>query len=121
MLLGLSVVSTSCADEHFFPKVRSLFPGMNEAAVPAKARPALAKAKVDFQLARHAQAPQYAHYVGTAPGGDGKVYEGEGYRLTMVSKEFVHRQEAGPAIVLDPSITGGGAYRYDEISYSFPE
>jgi hypothetical protein len=86
--------------------------------VPANARPALARAKVDFQLARHASPPQYAHFVGTASSGDAKVYEGDGYRLTMVNRDLVHHQEVGPDIVLDPAITGGRSYRYDEIDRS---
>jgi len=115
LLAALFPALTSCASEHFFPRVKPLFVGLNEAAVPAKSRTALAKAKVDFQLARHASAPQYAHYVGTAPYTNSKIYEGDGYRVTLVNKNVVAYQEIGPDIVLDPSVTGGSSYHYNEV------
>lgn len=115
LLVSPLLVLTACANEHFFPRLRPLFPGVDEAAVSPKARPALAKAKVDFQLARQASPPQYAHYVGKAPYSNSKIYEGDGYRLTLVNKDFVHYQEVGPDIVLDPSLTGGRSYHYNEI------
>lgn len=115
LLVAAFPVLTCCAGEHFFPRVKPLFVGLNEGSVPAKSRTALAKAKVDFQLARHASAPQYAHYVGTTPYTNSKVYEGDGYRVTLVHKDMVAYQDVGPDIVIDASVTGGNSYKYNEV------
>ena len=113
-LFGLTTLP-SCANEHFFPRLRPLFAGLDESRVPATARTALAQAKVDFQLARHGQTPRYAHSAGTLPFTHSEVFQGNGYVVTLVKKDMVHIQLAGPEIVLDSSITQDKPYHYDEI------
>ncbi len=104
---------TSCADEHFFPKMHPLFPGLDEAHVTAHSRQALAQAKVDFVRVRHGQAPQYAHFVGQDS--KGKRYEGNGYQLTSVRNDVVVYSDVSPDIVIASSITGTRPFHYSEI------
>lgn len=75
----------------------------------------LAQAKVDFQLARTGKTPQYAKFSKTIRFTRSKVYEGQGYRLTVVSEDSQYPHKKGPDIVLSPSITGGKPYHYDEV------
>lgn len=112
-VVSLSLLLPACADEHFFPKVRPLFPGLNEAMVPVKEKTKLAKAKVDFARARHGKAPQYAHLANSDSGA--AVYSGEGYRITLVHNDVVLYQDVGAGIVIEPCLTGGAPYAYDEI------
>ena len=100
---------------HFFPRTRPLFAGLDEACVCARAKPLLEKAKVDFQLARHGKEPRYAKYVSTIPYTQSRVYDGKGYRITMVKKDIIPAHYEGPQIVLDASITGGEPFTYDEV------
>ena len=113
--VALSAGLVSCANEHFFPKTRPLFVGLDEARVPAAAKPSLAKAKEDFQRARHGQEPVHARYLETLPSSNSKVFQGDGYRVTLVSKNFVHCVQTGPDIVLESCLTGGRPCRYDEL------
>jgi hypothetical protein len=114
-LLLIMPALSGCADASFFPRERPLFPGLDEAHVPAKSKPSLAKAQTDFQLARRGKDPRYARYVGTDKKGTSKLYQGEGYRLALVHRDEVSWTDAGPDIVLEPSLTGGPAYHYDEV------
>ena len=75
----------------------------------------LAQAKVDFQLARHGRTPQYAKYAHMNRSSHSKVYEGQGYRLTIVHQDSIYPHEEGPDILLYPRITGGEPYHYDEV------
>ena len=113
-LLLLSSVAGGASD-HFFPRLKPLFAGLDESKVPAGSRTALAQAKVDFQLARHGKRPAYAHYTGTLPYSHSETFQGNGYILTMVNKNLVYSVSVGPEIVIDARITGGKTYRYDEI------
>ena len=110
-----ALAMTGCANPHFFPRLRPLFVDLNETQVPASARSVLLQAKSDFQRARHHEIPRYAIYSGRRDNPWGKVYQGHGYRVTMVHQESSTGVLDGPAIVLDPSITGGQSYRYDEV------
>jgi len=105
----------ACANDHFFPRVKPLFAGLDESRVPASARTALAQAKVDFQLARHGEIPRYARPAGIIPCTHSQVFEGNGYQVTLVNKDLVHVLFKGPEIVLNTSITCGAPYHYDEI------
>ena len=119
--LILSIVFLSlpgCAGRQnacFFPRVHPLFAGLDESKVCGCARPMLAKAKEDFQLARHGKEPCHAKYVSTIPYTRSRVYEGKGYRITMVNKDIVPAHYEGPQIVLDAGITGGKPFTYDEV------
>ena len=109
-----------CANPHFFPRTRPLFAGLDETHVPAGATTMLAQAKVDFQLARQGHAPQHAKYAQTIPFTRSKVYEGQGYRLTVVHEDIKYPHKKGPDIVLSSTITGGKPYHYgevDEVTY----
>lgn len=114
LFTAVSLLS-SCANPHFFPRLRPLFPGLDEAQVPVSAQSALQHAKCDFQLAKHGKSPQYAKFVHTIPHTRSKVYEGQGYCLTMVHEDSRYPLRMGPEIIVLPSITGAGAYRYDEV------
>ena len=114
----LLVVLPGCAgtqNANFFPRTRPLFAGLDETKVCACARPSLAKAKADFQLARHGKEPRFAKYISTIPYTHSRVFEGKGYRITMVDKDLVGPRLVGPGIVLDASITGGKPFAYDEV------
>src|SRR4051812_13392062 len=97
-LLAANLLS-SCANPHFFPRTRPLFAGLDEANVPPTAKNSLAKAKVDFQLAKHGKAPHYAKLAHTIPHTRSQVFEGSGYRLTMVHKDTQYPHRQGPEIV----------------------
>lgn len=101
---------------HFFPRMHPLFAGLDESKVCGCAKPMLAKAKADFQIARHGKEPRYAKYVSTIPYTHSRVYEAKGYRLTMVKKDIVCCHYEGPQIVLDACITGGKPFAYDEVN-----
>ena len=100
---------------HFFPRLHPLFSGLDESKVHGSAKTMLAKAKADFQLARHGKEPRYAKYVSTIPYTHSRVYEAKGYRLTMVNKDITPCHFEGPQIVLDEGITGGKPFAYDEV------
>ncbi|MEO6787332.1 MAG: hypothetical protein ABI318_14460 [Chthoniobacteraceae bacterium] len=101
---------------HFFPRMHPLFAGLDESKVCGCAKAVLAKAKTDFQLARHGEEPRYAKYVSTIPYTHSRVYEGKGYCLTMVNKDLVSVRYEGPRIVLDACITGDKPFAYDEVN-----
>jgi hypothetical protein len=101
---------------HFFPRWHPLFAGSDESGIRPGARPALAEAKADFELARHTKEPQFAQYAGTIPNTHSRIYQGKGYRLTMVRKDAWVSHSHGPEIILDATITGGNPFTYDEIS-----
>ena len=73
------------------------------------------QAKGDFQRARHDEAPRYAVYSGASCSPRGKVYQGRGYRVTLVHEETPNGWYDGPEIVLEPGLTGGLPYRYSEV------
>jgi len=112
-LAALLVLITGCANPHFFPRLRPLFPGFAEEGLSSSARSALAEAKIDFQLARQGNAPRYAKYVGEESTSRSKIYQGRGYRLTRVMRTDPTAE--GPDIVLQSSITGGKPWHYDEV------
>jgi hypothetical protein len=117
-LLALSLVSlllASCSSPHFFPRTQPLFAGLDESRMSTKSQQTIAKAKVDFRLAQKGMTPQYAKYIHTIPHTRSKVYEGDGYRVTMVKEDNSFRLRTGPEIVVSSCITGGRAYRYDEV------
>lgn len=113
-LLALPLLPAG-ASNHFFPRLKPLFVGLDESRVPASAKIALAQAKVDFQLARNGDVPRYAHAAGIIPYTHSQVFQGRGYQVTLVNKDLVHLLLKGPEIVLDASITRDAPYRYDEI------
>ena len=113
IIAGLT--ATGCANPHFFPRLRPLFIDLDETKVPASAQNVLLQAKSDFQRARHDEIPRYAVYSGASSNPRGKVYQGHGYRVTMVHEETPNGWFAGPEIVLEPGITGGLPYRYSEV------
>jgi len=118
VLLLAFLILPGCAiteNPHFFPRLRPLFAGLDETKIRPGAKAALAEAKADFQLARHGKAPQYAKYVSTIPYTHSRIYQGKGYRLTLVHKDLVGCCFVGPSIVLDASITGGKPFAYDEV------
>lgn len=100
---------------HFFPRMRPLFSGLDETGMNAEAQAALAEAKADFQLAKRGQEPRHASYVDTLPHTQSKVYQGRGYRLTKVRDHAFYAHSDGAEIVIEPRITGGKPYRYDEV------
>lgn len=112
-ILFVGSLLPGCANPHFFPTLRPLFPGLDETRVPSKARAALQQAKVDFQLARKGGPPQYARHISTAPSTHSKTYRGNGYMLTII--DGGSRHHVGPRIVVESAITGGPPYTYDEI------
>jgi hypothetical protein len=99
----------------FFPRMHPLFAGLDETKVRHGVKTLLAEAKADFQLARHGKAPQYAKYTSTIPYTHSRVFEGNGYCITLVKKDIVDSFYEGPKIVLNSSITGGKPYAYDEV------
>lgn len=107
---------SGATNPHFFPRMHPLFAGLDESKVCDCAKAILTKAKADFQLARHGEEPRYAKYVSTIPYTHSRVYEGKGYRLTMVNKDLVSVRYEGPRIVLDACITGGKPFAYDEVN-----
>lgn len=113
VLLTASVAC--CANPHFFPRLRPLFPGLDESRVPAASRVALAQAKEDFQLAREGRDPRHARRVNANEPAGSRVFHGKGYELTIVHRQMVTVIESGPAIVIDGSVTGGKPFRYDEV------
>ena len=115
-LLPLAFLTLSaCSSPHFFPRLKPLFPGLDESKMSASARASLGKAKQDFQLARHKKEPVNAHYVSTLPYSHSRVFEGDGYCITMTNRNRVKYTELGPKIVISASITGGKPFCYDEI------
>ena len=120
LILAIILLSLpGCAgsqNAHFFPRLHPLFAGLDESRICGCAKTMLAKAKADFQLARHGKDPRYAKYVSIIPYTHSRVYEGKGYRLTMVSKDLLPSQYEGPQIVLDAGITGGKPFTYDEVN-----
>jgi hypothetical protein len=106
---------TACANPHFFPRTRPLFVDFDETRVPPSAQNALLEAKCDFQRARHYEMPRFATYSGCSCHPRGKVYQGRGYRVTMVHEESSTGCLDGPEIVLEPSITGGQPFQYSEV------
>jgi hypothetical protein len=108
-------VLSSCANPHFFPRLHPLFPGLEEANLSPHAQNCLAQAKSDFLLLKHGEAPRHATLARTVPHSRSKVYEGPGYRLTMVREENSCAPRMGPEIMVASTITGGPAYHYDEI------
>jgi len=115
LIASFLLSSTSCANPHFFPRLRPLFPGLAETDLSAPARNSLAQAKADFLLLKQGKPPQYARFVSTIPNTRSRVYEGQGYRLTRVREDNIYPHKFGPEIVVSPSITGGKAYHYDEV------
>ncbi len=113
--IATACVLSACASEHFFPRLKPLFAGLEESQVPVSARRSLAEAKVDFQLARQGMNPHYAKAAGTLPCSHSRVFEGNGYQLTLVDKDLAHITLKGPQIVLGSRITQGQSYHYDEI------
>jgi hypothetical protein len=114
----LSILSGCAGPQkaHFFPSWQPLFAGLDESGIRPGARQALTEAKADFELARQNKEPRFAQYVSTIPNTHSRIYQGKGYRLTMVNKDVVFSRSHGPEIVLDASITGGKPFTYDEVN-----
>ena len=47
--------------------------------------------------------------------GEVSIYRGDGYRILVTDKSSGGR--GGPSIVIDPKVTGGAAYEYDEVTW----
>lgn len=107
--------STSCSSPHLFPRTRPLFVGLDESGMSPVAKHQLAKAKADFQSVRASEKPCHARDAGRLPHTKSERFLGEGYEITMVDSwaGFVHSR--GPKICIQPCVTGGKAYHYDEI------
>jgi hypothetical protein len=119
ILLAISLaVLTGCAggDPHFLPRTRPLFAGLDKQKLGNSAKAMLGEAKADFQLARNGQEPRHAKYASTIPGTHSRVFEGRGYRLTLVNKDLIVNHYVGPQIVLHAAITGGKPFAYDEVN-----
>lgn len=110
-------VLTGCAggDPHFMPRMHPLFAKLDEQKLGNRAKAMLAEAKADFLLARQGKDPQYAKYASTIPYTHSRVFEGRGYRLTLVNKDEIAHRYVGPKIVINAAITGGQAFSYDEV------
>ncbi|HEY3898837.1 MAG TPA: hypothetical protein VGM54_09510 [Chthoniobacter sp.] len=115
-VLLAATAASSQANPHFFPRLRSLFVGLDESRVPAGAKNALQEAKIDFQRARLAEPPHFAAYMGETSDPRGKVYQGQGYQITEVHEEAVNIWYDGPKTTLDKSVTGGRPYQYSEVN-----
>lgn len=115
LLLAVSLVFTSCANPHFFPRTKPLFPGLDEQKMSESQKASLAKAKTDFMLIKQGKAPAYAKLDQHSPHSQSRVYQGNGYVLTAVNHSCTTTTYVGPDITIGSSITGGKAYRYDEI------
>jgi hypothetical protein len=113
-ILSVSLLS-SCSNPHFFPRLRPLFPGLEEANLSCDAQNSLSQAKTDFMLVKHGKTPQHATLISSIPHTRSRLYEGQGYRLTSVRKDNIYPHRTGPEIVISPKITGGKAYHYDEV------
>lgn len=112
--LATLALLSGCASVHFFPRTRPLFVGFDEQHLSDAGRAALERGKADFQRARGGNEPLYARYVRTLPDSRSKVYQGDGYELTLVDDGTLWHK-SGPQIVLDVTLTGGKPYRYDEV------
>lgn len=95
--------------------MKPLLVGFDESTLSPSARHKLARAKTDFLYARSGKLPQLARETAKQPNSNSRVFRGDGYEITLVddSVGFVHR--TGPAIVLESGITGGEAFRYEEV------
>jgi hypothetical protein len=109
---------SACSNPHFFPHSRPLFSGLDEARVPARSQTMLAQAKADFQQARRKEEPAHASLVSknSTSSGQISVYQGNGYQIEMVENSPAGRE--GPRIVIDPRVTGGKVYEYDEVKWT---
>lgn len=119
LLIGCATLAgTSCSSPHVLPCLKPVFVGLDESKVPETARHQLAKAKQDFRCVRACGTACHAHDGGPIPHTKTRKFVGDGYEITMVDSwaGFVHRR--GPQIVIQPCITGGKPYRYDEIEIS---
>lgn len=112
------LVGTSCSSSHVLPCLKPVFAGLDESKVPAAARHQLSKAKQDFRCVRVCGQACYARDCGRIPHTNSRKFVGDGYEITQVDSwaGFVHRH--GPQIVIQPCITGGRIYRYDEVEIS---
>jgi hypothetical protein len=117
LLVAAAWSLTGCSSPHFFPHSRPLFAGLEEETLSPQARIQVAKAKEDFQKLRHHQPPAHATSEGRAVTALGEVssYRGDGYRILVTDKSSAGR--GGPSIVIDPKVTGGAAYEYDEVTW----
>lgn len=114
----LVLSETSCSSPHVLPCLKPVFVGLDESKVPPTARNQLEKAKHDFRCVRACGQACHAHDSGRIPHTKSRKFVGDGYEITLVDSwaGFVHRR--GPQIVIQPCITGGKVYRYDEIEIS---
>jgi hypothetical protein len=115
LCIFLLLLTSACANSHFFPRLHPLFPGLDESRLSDSSRRALGEAKVDFWRLKHGMEPQYANLARTLPDGHSKVYNGRGYRLTLRSQRSFDPYRIGPEIVIFASLTGGCDYSYDEL------
>lgn len=113
--LAALALFSSCANPHFFPRTRPLFVGFDDQHVSNKVREALYHAKVDFQLARSGKTPFYAQYVRKLPNSMSKVYQGEGYEITIIDETSFSGHSLGPKIIISSDITGGAPFKYEEV------
>lgn len=111
-LITILILSQGCVHFDPFVSLRPLFVGLDETGMSAKARTSLAEAKQDFALARKNMPPQYARSISHDPNVGAKRYQGRGYQLTIFSNGLRHR--VGQKIEVEPAITGGRSYFYDE-------
>ncbi len=116
-VIALSVL-TGCASDHFFPRLKTPFVGLDEAGIPASAKPALAQAKEDFWLCQHGKAPRHACCAKTYPCAHSQVFAGRGYQITLVDNDLVRPQQHGVTVELESSLTGGKPFHLDDIDRS---
>lgn len=114
MLFMILMLSQGCSSLYCFVTFRPLFVGLDESGLSAKARAALAEARYDFALARKDKPPQYARLVSDDPLLESKTYQGRGYQLTIFNGGGSAGDRVGQKILIEPVITGGAPYRYDE-------
>lgn len=112
---AVALGGTSCSSPHVFPRTKPLFVGLDESGLSPVAQRQLAKAKTDFQCVRTSGKPFHAQDAGRVPHSKTRRFVGDGYEITMVDSwaGFVHSH--GPKISIQPSVTGGKAYHYDEV------
>jgi hypothetical protein len=118
-LLISAVALSSCANPHFFPGSKPLFPGLDDQAISQSNHEALSQAKTDFMQVQHSTTPTYAKLVSADPYSRSKTYQGKGYTITLVDKYVSTNHTTGPSITLSPSITGGKPYHYDEVDATY--
>lgn len=111
-LFVILMLTSGCASFDPFLSFKPLFAGLDESGMTAAARSAVAEARFDFERARKNHPPHYARLIRHDAKAGFKCYQGRGYRLTIYGGGPRHR--VGQKIEVEPAITGGRPYSYDE-------